>query len=81
MYVATIVISGDVQSGCNTTLTISNRLTSFESKLANFPGAVSLKALCDNWSDCENKISIIKMSQNEFTIDETCYQISYNTLR
>lgn len=51
MYVATIVMSGDVQSGCNTSDTISNRFTSFDNKLASFPGAVSLKALCDNWSD------------------------------
>lgn len=56
MYVATIVMSGDVHNGFNTTETISNRLTSFDNKLASFPGAVSHKALCDNCNDCKGKI-------------------------
>lgn len=45
---AIIVIIGDVHSGCITTDIISNRFTSFDSKFTSLPGAVSLRALCDN---------------------------------
>lgn len=48
MYEAIIAMSGDVHSVCSNIPAFSNRLTSFDSKLANFPGAVSLRAPCDS---------------------------------
>lgn len=48
MYPAVIVMIGDVQSGCITTDTISNRFTSFDNKFTSLPGAVSDRAFCDN---------------------------------
>lgn len=48
IYAAIIVIIGAAHNGFTSTDIISNRSTSFDNKLTNFPGAVSVKALCDN---------------------------------
>lgn len=52
IYVAKMVIVGAAHSECKYEMASSNLFTSFESRLASFPGAVSLKALCDSCNDC-----------------------------
>lgn len=52
-------MSGDAHNGCMTTEMISKRLTSFDNKFTNFPGAVFAKARCDNCSDWKVSTKII----------------------
>lgn len=60
MYVAIDVITNDVHIGWTNIDAISNRFTSFDSKLTSLPGAVSCRAVWDSCRDCAKEMIIMK---------------------